>query len=111
MTLRRGNLFSPVTAGPDEFVEVLASGVGVHRVERIVSHSHASPPGFWYDQDEWEFVAVLEGSGELEFTWGKLEMLPGDWVIIPAHERHRVARTSSEPPCVWLAVFGDKEKS
>lgn len=111
MTLRRGNLFSPVTPTPDEFVEVLASGSGPHRVERIVSHSHASPPGFWYDQDEWELVAVLGGSSELEFTWGKLEMFPGDWVIIPAHERHRVARTSSEPPCLWLAVFGDKEKS
>ena len=22
------------------------------------------------------------------------------------HERHRVVYTSSDPPCVWLAVFG-----
>ena len=112
MTVRRGNLFSPVTPGPEEFTEVLAScSSGASRVERIVSHGHVSPSGFWYDQDEWEYVAVLQGEAELEFTGGKLEMRPGDWVMIPAHERHRVARTSSEPPCLWLAVFGDKEKS
>jgi len=25
-------------------------------------------------------------------------------VLLPAHCRHRVARTSAAPPCVWLAV-------
>ena len=90
MTVRRGNLFSPVTPGPEEFTEVLAScSSGASRVERIVSHGHVSPSGFWYDQDEWEYVAVLQGEAELEFTGGKLEMRPGDWVMIPGH---RVSR-------------------
>ena len=58
--LRRGNLFAPVKKSEDEFVEVLMSGKsGGTRVERIISHGHVSPAGFWYDQDEWEFVAVL----------------------------------------------------
>jgi cupin 2 domain-containing protein len=29
------------------------------RVERIVSRGQASPPGFWYDQAEGEWVLVL----------------------------------------------------
>ena len=97
-------MFSEVNCGAEEYVEVLKSG-GV-RIERIVSHGHVSPDGFWYDQDEWEYVAVLQGSAELETESEKITMNPGDWVVIPAHERHRVSYTSTEPPCVWLTVFG-----
>jgi cupin 2 domain-containing protein len=35
------------------------------RIERIVSHGHASPPGFWYDQEEAEWVLVLKGKALL----------------------------------------------
>ena len=81
---------------------------GGSRIERIISQGHSSPPDFWYDQDEWEFAAVLKGNAALEFQDGsiEMEMNAGDWVIIPEHCRHRVMRTSEEPPCVWLAVFG-----
>ena len=107
--IKRGNLFSPVTKSDEEFVDVLISGKsGGSRVERIISHGHVSPPGFWYDQNEWEFVAVLQGNAELEFDSGTIEMIPGDWVIIPAHLRHRVSKTSDTPPCVWLAFFGNE---
>lgn len=107
--IKRGNLFSPVTKSDDEFLEVIISGKsGVSRVERIVSHGHVSPLGFWYDQSEWEFVAVLQGNAELEFESGILGMTSGDWVIIPAHVKHRVSYTSENPPCVWLAFFGNE---
>ena len=101
--LKTGNLFSPVKSGrsEDEFVEVLMSGAS--RVERIVSDGHVSPPGFWYDQEENEFAAVLKGNAKLEFEQKILELNAGDWVIIPAHERHRVIYTSSS--CVWLTIF------
>ena len=102
--LQKGNLFTPVTRTDEEFVEILKSGQV--RIERIVSEGHVSPPGFWYDQNEWEYVAVLQGSAELETLNGKIWLNAGDWVMIPAHEKHRVSYTSSEPPCVWLAVFG-----
>ncbi len=106
--IMRGNLFAPVKKSDDEFIEVLMSGEsGGTRIERIISHGHASPAGFWYDQNEWEFVAVLQGNAELGFEAGNVEMSPGDWVMIPAHVRHRVLRTSENPPCVWLAVFGN----
>ena len=102
--MKKGNLFGAVNADSEEYTEILQGGAV--RIERIVSNGQASPFGFWYDQDEWEYVAVLQGSAELETETEKFTMTAGDWVIIPAHERHRVAYTSREPACVWLAVFG-----
>jgi cupin 2 domain-containing protein len=101
------NLYAPVpTELPDEFVEVLASSSRT-RVERIVSHGQASPEGFWYDQDEHEFVAVLRGAARLRFEVPDEEasLGPGDHLTIPAHRRHRVEWTSPDEPTVWLAVF------
>ncbi|HCL80260.1 MAG TPA: hypothetical protein DIC53_09875 [Synergistaceae bacterium] len=76
------------------------------RLETILSRGHVSPPGFWYDQDEDEWVAVLQGEGEIEFDGGRRERLhQGDWVLLPAGLRHRVSHTSSDPACLWLALF------
>jgi cupin 2 domain-containing protein len=99
------NLFDPVPPGlPDEHVDELAAGPCV-RIERIVSCGHASPPGFWYDQNRPEFVALLQGSATLDFADGRsLPLRAGDHLTIAAHERHRVAWTSSDPQAVWLAV-------
>jgi cupin 2 domain-containing protein len=53
------NLLADLPLGlPDELVQVLAASPGV-RIERIVSHGHASPPDFWYDQSQHEWVALL----------------------------------------------------
>jgi cupin 2 domain-containing protein len=88
-----------------ELVEVLVEQAGV-RIERIVSTGQASPPGFWYDQPDDEFVVLLSGAAILCFEEGdsRLPMAPGDWVEIPAHVRHRVEQTDPERPTVWLAV-------
>ena len=106
----KGNIFEPVKRTPEEFMEILFSENAQNsvRIERIISEGHVSPENFWYDQDEWEWVAVLQGNAELEFENEneKIFLSSGDWIVIPAHERHRVAFTSCEPPCVWLAVFG-----
>ena len=93
----------PDGAGVEEFLPLIANGA--IRVERIVSAGQASPAGFWYDQDEDEFVALLAGSARLAIE-GQDDLLlgPGDWVNLPAHCRHRVEWTSAEPPTVWLAV-------
>ena len=49
------NLFTGIPAElPQEWMETLLGGRGRFRVERIVSRGHASPEGFWYDQDEHE---------------------------------------------------------
>lgn len=80
---------------------------GAHvRIERIVSSGQASPPGFWYDQTEDEWVVVLCGWGTIEFADGRRVTLgSGDTLLIPAGERHRVAATAADEPTVWLAVF------
>lgn len=98
------NLFADLPAAPqaEELAAVLAAGRAV-RIERIVSSGQASPPGFWYDQDEAEWVALLAGAAGLRFEDGSITLKAGDWVMIPAHRRHRVEWTTT--PTVWLAVF------
>ena len=105
-----GNLFASLPTKQDsELVDVLAAGGGV-RIERIVSTGQASPEGFWYDQPEDEFVLLLAGSATLQFEEDdrRLELVPGDWVEIPAHLRHRVERTDPDITTVWLAVHRGK---
>lgn len=101
-----GNLLTDLPADlSDEIVDRLVAGRSV-RIERIVSAGHPSPPGFWYDQAEREFVVVLQGTGRIEFEDGEIaELVAGDWLEIPAHRRHRVAWTAPGEATVWLAVF------
>ena len=76
------------------------------RIERIVSHGHASPADFWYDQEEAEWVLLVQGNARLAFADGRETALEaGDYVHIPAHCRHRVVQTDPNMPTVWLAVF------
>ena len=99
------NLFDNLpTSIPSELIEVLAANQHV-RIERIVSHGHHSPEGFWYDQTEHEWVIVLKGAATLRFENGIVEMKPGDCVNIPAHTKHRVECTTPDEPTIWLAVF------
>ena len=82
------------------------------RIERIVSAGQASPPGFWYDQPDEEFVVLLAGAARLYFEADNLtlHLKPGDWVEIPAHVRHRVEWTQADPPTVWLAVHHPRNR-
>ncbi len=104
------NLFSNIPASlPDELIEVLLAAASL-RIERIVSHGHASPPGFWYDQDQHKWVIVLKGAARLRFEDGIVEMNPGDFLNIPAHQKHRVEWTTPDEPTIWLAVhYGGHE--
>jgi cupin 2 domain-containing protein len=101
--LKSGNIFDAAAsaASTETFLTLFESDTA--RIERIVSHSHRSRPGFWYDQAEDEWVIVLRGAAALEFAGGEIvEMTEGDYVMIPRGLRHRVARTSETT--VWLAV-------
>ena len=90
---------------PEGLIEVLLQSSTV-RIERIVSHGHASPEGFWYDQEQDEWVVVLAGAARLRVDGedSSIEMKPGDFFNIPAHKRHRVEWTTPDEPTVWLAV-------
>ena len=98
------NLFADLPAHlPAELVTKLLDTAGV-RIERIISHSHASPADFWYDQPQHEWVIVLKGAARLQFEDGMVEMKPGDFVNIPAFKKHRVDWTTPDEPTVWLGV-------
>jgi cupin 2 domain-containing protein len=105
------NLFADLPQHlPEELVETLQATSSL-RIERIVSHGHASPEGFWYDQDQNEWVVLLRGAARLRFEGERatMEMTAGSFVNIPAHKRHRVEWTDPTQQTVWLAVFyGDK---
>ncbi len=90
----------------EELTTALQEGHGV-RIERIVSTGHKSAEGFWYDQPEHEWVVVLKGAARLEFEDRMVEMGPGDFINIPAHQKHRVAWTTPDEPTIWLAVHYD----
>lgn len=104
MKLAVKNIFDNVSqaAGAKEEFSTLFGSSAV-KIERIVSHHHSSPAGVWYDQSGDEWVIVLRGSATLELE-GKefVEMNPGDYLEIPPHVKHRVARTGEET--IWLAV-------
>jgi len=75
------------------------------RVEKIVSNGQTTPSNGWYDQDENEFVLLLEGDAIIEFEDKEVKLLKGDYIIIEKHIRHRVKYTSNNEPTIWLAVF------
>ncbi len=92
----------------EEVSEVLASSKNI-RIERIVSFGQTTDKDYWYDQPQHEFVIVLQGEARILFDNNKEEHLTkGDYLNIPSHVRHRVSYTSTDPACIWLAVFFDK---
>ena len=89
---------------PDELFTTLLEANNL-RIERIVSHGHSSPEGFWYDQVQHEWVVVLQGAARLSMEGEIKELKTGDYINIPAHQKHRVEWTTPAEPTVWLAVF------
>jgi cupin 2 domain-containing protein len=80
---------------------------GAVRIERILSSGHTTPEDQWYDQDLDEWVMLIQGSARLFFADNEeVTLEAGDYIFIPAHQKHRVSYTSSQPSCIWLAVHG-----
>jgi cupin 2 domain-containing protein len=105
-TRETGNLFANLTPPtPDERFETLLERNGL-TLERIVSHGQATPEGEWYDQPRTEWVVLLKGAAGLRFEDEAdiRQLRPGDYLLIPAHARHRVEWTSESEPTVWLAL-------
>lgn len=105
------NLYAGLPSGAqqEQLVELL-SQPGL-RIERIVSTGQASPPGFWYDQPQAEWVVLLQGEARLAFADEPAPRLlkPGDFVDIAPHRRHRVESTAALT--LWLAVYYDRRES
>ena len=107
------NLFTNLPANTSlEHIEPLLESTTV-RIERIVSHGQSTPVDEWYDQEENEWVVLLQGKAQLQFDdeTELIEMIPGDFIHIPAHRRHRVESTLADQPTIWLAFFYPVEKT
>lgn len=101
-----GNLFQSLPQQlPEELTEKLVEHDGL-RLERIVSTGQVTPAGEWYDQDWDEWVVLLTGAARLRFEDPAevTTLQPGDYLQIPAHQRHRVDWTDPDSQTVWLAV-------
>ncbi len=98
------NLFESVPGVmPLEIVETLLDAKHV-RIERIVSHGHVSPKGFWYDQKQHEWILLVRGAARIGFENDSSELKPGDYLNIPAHQKHRIEWSTSTEPTIWLAI-------
>jgi cupin 2 domain-containing protein len=54
-------------------------------------------------------VIVLKGAARLRFeSRPAIELRPGDAILIPAHEWHRIDWTTDAEPTLWLAVHFDQ---
>ena len=100
------NIFElPAQLSQQELFEALFDNDKI-LIERVVSTGQITPPGEWYDQQRDEWLIVLQGEGELSYEDGShIKLCVGDYLFIPAHQKHRVEYTSIEPPCIWLTVF------
>ena len=99
------NLFDALPGkAPQEIVDELLSRSGL-RIERIVSTGQTTPENQPYDQDHDEWVLLLSGAARLWLDGeGERALRPGDCLLIPAHQRHRVTFTAPDQPTVWLAI-------
>ncbi len=76
-------------------------------LEKIVSYGQATPKGHWYDQKHDEWVILVKGTAVLRFDGEHLMTLnPGDFLTIPANQKHRVDQCSND--AIWLALHMSK---
>ncbi len=101
------NLFElPKNLGTEEYSEILTQGDA--QIMRIISTGQITQVDQWYDQDNDEWVVLLDGEAHLLFEGQEvIVMQKGDYLLIKAHEKHRVVYTSTQPPCVWLAIHSN----
>lgn len=103
------NIFDNLDFSTDAEVvsDIFQDAAAGFRVERILSSGQTSEI---YEQDEDEFVLLLEGEARL-LIWDEVErevlLKKGDSLWIPAHQRHQVSYTSES--CIWLCVFAKRE--
>ena len=97
---KRGNLWHAAEAPTiGEHFQELAR-IGFTQIERIVSSD--LPSRETYDQPQTEWVALLRGEALLEIEGEPLQLRSGDYLLLPAHTRHRVLETTRD--ALWLAV-------
>jgi len=70
------------------------------RIVRIISSDKVEPTPYNQQEDEW--VVLLEGEATLEINGKEVVLRKGDHLLIPAGTPHRVTATAKNT--LWLAV-------
>jgi cupin 2 domain-containing protein len=103
--MNKENIFEKI---PNNLKEELFEDILVNKnfkIERIVSNGHISPESGRYNQENNEWVVVLQGEAVLSFEDAEdINLKEGDFINIPAFTKHKVSYTSKIPKTVWLAV-------
>ena len=87
-----------------ELFEDIISKDGI-KIQRIVSQGHITTDNEWYDQENDEWVIVLQGGATISFEGqDDVHLNVGDYINIPAHKKHRVSWTSENEKTIWIAV-------
>ena len=100
------NIFTRIPKDvPKEIFEEIVSAKNC-RIQRIISKGQSTPDGQWYDQDQDEWVILLQGSAGLLFEGSDapVKLQPGDYLHISANAKHRVEWTDQSQETIWLAV-------
>lgn len=82
------NLFTDLPSSlPDELFTTLLEANNL-RIERIVSDGHSSPEGFCYDQDQHEWVVVLQGATRLSIEGNRFSAGDAKAIVASHHSRN-----------------------
>ena len=100
------NIFTNIPADiPEEIFETIIESDSI-KVEKIISRGQKSPGNFWYDQDKNEWLIIIKGEARLQFENNQIiDLVKGDYINIPAHQKHRVEWTKPDIETIWLAIF------
>ena len=127
------NIFIPNQDNPEEEqFDTLLQTPNIH-IEKITSHGQTSDE--WYEQEEDEWVVLIEGEGHLLFEETpspqtatacfeetsspqtatacfeesrQVKLVKGEYIHIPKMKKHKVIYTSS--PAIWLAIHFKTEQ-
>ncbi len=90
---------------PDELFKTLFSK-GKIKIEKIISKGHISKVDDWYDQAQDEWIILLKGQAQLQYKKESnlIFLNTGDYLLIPAHTKHRIHWTPIETETIWLAI-------
>ena len=91
----------PSDSGSEQFFPLVTTPMVT--LEKIESYGCITQEGYWYDQEDTEWVMLVAGSATLTFeSGGSLSLGAGDYVTLPPHCKHRVDWCSED--AIWLAL-------
>jgi cupin 2 domain-containing protein len=89
---------------PAELIECIFKQDAI-QIERIISKGHTTPTDHWYDQQWDEWVMLLQGEATILYESNQtFHLIAGDYLLIPAHTKHRVEWTPPDIITLWLAI-------